>query len=588
MRKKLDRKWVWLILVVVGLVVFANSLPNNFVWDDEEQVVNNTLVHSLKNLPYFFSGSTFNTGGASGLSGMYYKPLMTVAFATMHGLFGPRAMGFHAVQIGLHILNAILVYLFFKELYGRLSFKKNKISTQLTSWLALLGAVVFLIHPLNVETVVYVSSMQDILFFLFGIGATLVMMKKEVKFKWLFAVFGGLLFSLLSKETGIVWVVFIPIVAWILQRSFWKKWSLVVSGVSFTVYAFLRFAVAGVGLEKHGLSPITQMSFTERLWSVPKIVVYYLQNYLWPNKLAISQHWVVKGASWKAVSWNEFYLPLLIVFLVGMGLLWVGWKLWQNSNEWRRVFGVFFILFCLGMGIHLQIFPLDMTVADRWFYLPQLGLWGMVSLLFLRWGSQVCFGWKRKVLVGLVGLVLVALSIRSMVRNRNWRDGLTLYSHDIKIAVDSFDLENNFGVELYRVGRKEEAKVHFTRSTELADHWWTNWSNLGVIIEEEGDLETAAVYYQRAIDNGQYFLAFQNLARVKALRNPEAAIVFIKDSLELLPYNAELYKWWAVAEYELENKDAALQILQRSFELAPSQKTAQLYWLMDQGEELEF
>ena len=70
--------------------------------------------------------------------------------------------------------------------------------------LALFGALVFLVHPLNVETVVYVSSMQDILFFSFGMLAFLVVLKKELEFKWLVTVFGGLLFSLLSKETGLV------------------------------------------------------------------------------------------------------------------------------------------------------------------------------------------------------------------------------------------------------------------------------------------------------------------------------------------------------------------------------------------------
>jgi Flp pilus assembly protein TadD len=174
-----------------------------------------------------------------------------------------------------------------------------------------------------------------------------------------------------------------------------------------------------------------------------------------------------------------------------------------------------------------------------------------------------------------------------MVRNSNWKNGLSLYSHDLQISADSYDLENNLGVELYRAGRRDEAKPHFMRSTELAEDWWINWNNLGVVVEEEGDLETATRYYQKSIDHGQYFLAYQNLARIKTKQDPEAAVVFIKESLRLLPYNADLYKWWGIAEYQLGNKELALQAVEISFNLLPVSETAQLYQLMEEDGELK-
>lgn len=99
-----------IFLILVCSLVYGNSLLNNFVWDDEEQVVNNPYIRSFANLPTVFQGSTFNTGGA-GLSGWYYKPLMTLWFMVNYHLWGLSPFGFHFTQLTLHLVNSVLVFL---------------------------------------------------------------------------------------------------------------------------------------------------------------------------------------------------------------------------------------------------------------------------------------------------------------------------------------------------------------------------------------------------------------------------------------------------------------------------------------------
>ena len=575
--------WKWAAggLVLLSLVTFANSFSNAFVWDDEEQIVANAAVHSLANIQYFFSGSTFNSGGAGQLGGLYYKPLMSVSYATIYSIFGPRPFFFHFIQTLLHGINAVLVMRFLYYLFYEADFQKNAkkvLTSQQAFWLAGFLAALFVVHPINVESVVYIASMQEVLFMVFGLGAVLVALRQEMDWRRVVMVGGLLLASLLSKETGIIWLLSGGLMLWLFQIKKLERY-LVAAGGAVAVYAFLRFAVAEVFLEKHGLSPITLMSFSERLLSLPKIVWFYFLTYFFPQRLLIAQHWVVTE-----LTVADFWWPVLFVIgLVFFGLV-ISWYVWRSHSVFWKQWVIFPVLLGMGLGLHLQIFPLDMTVADRWFYLPQIGVLGLLSVLGI-------VGWqtaKKRVWLGMkpgffsktmvvIGIILVALlMVRSWVRNTTWKNGLELYSHDAQY-VQSFDLENNLGVEYFRAGQIELAKQHFVNSTQLAAHWWTNWNNLGVVEERAGQLDQALNYYQKSIDNGQYYLAYQNKARILLQQDPAAATSFIESSLSLFPQNLSLWQYYVAALVAQQEWEKARAVAERLYRGAPSVETADLY-----------
>src|SRR3990167_5014032 len=82
-------------LAALAILAYSNILFNGFVWDDEEQIVNNTLIHSLKNINLFLYGGTFNTGGTNELSGWFFRPLINITFAPLYSVFGLNAWGYH-------------------------------------------------------------------------------------------------------------------------------------------------------------------------------------------------------------------------------------------------------------------------------------------------------------------------------------------------------------------------------------------------------------------------------------------------------------------------------------------------------------
>ncbi|KKQ19020.1 MAG: Tetratricopeptide repeat family protein, partial [Parcubacteria group bacterium GW2011_GWC1_36_9] len=276
----------------------------------------------------------------------------------------------------------------------------------------------------------------------------------------------------------------------------------------------------------------------------PQIAFFYLKTFFWPASLAIDRQEIIRE-----VSFYNFYLPLIFVLLflsVTGTALFLIYK--RNGNNFKIC--LFFLLwFGLGMGLHLQIFPLDMALAERWFYFPIAGLLGLVLIS----GSQFNLFNQKKLLYFFVILIIFALSIRTFIRTFDWRNGLTLFSHDIKLSGKSF-------------------------STKLAPYWWTNWNNLGVIYERQKDFERAGKSYQKAIDNGKYYLAYENLAGLflNHKKSPKEAKEFIEKSLIDLPNNWKLHYILALSELQLENREPAIQSARKAYQLSPNEQTYRL------------
>lgn len=566
-----------LALTLIGFAVYFNSLFNGFVWDDEEQILLNLPAHTISNFFQFFAGSTFNSGGASQLAGLYYKPMMTLFYSLLYTLFGPNAFFFHLFQLILHILNSILIFLMFG--YFLKASTKNYL-------LPFLLALVFLVHPINVEPTVYIASLQDVLFFIFGVVLFILTIKSKMHYMKYIAV-GALLLlmSLLSKETGAVFglLIFIYIILFNIERLGSYIWA---GGIAMGSYIILRFAIAGVAIQKHNLSPITRLDFSDRLISIPKIMFFNIKTFFYPNDLAISQHWVVSR-----ISWSNFYLPLLVDFIFLATIAAGGIILYKIKSNLFKTYIFFLIWFIIALTFHLQLYPLDLTVADRWFYMPIVGLLGIIGVYLFLLLKKINNLHKTVSFVFYTALMIIiaSLMLRTITRNSDWKDGYTLYSHDIAIAQNSFDLENNLGVELYRKGDLTQAKAHFENSTIIAPYWWTNWNNLAAILEREGDFNKAALYYEKAIANGNYYLAYENLANILAFHDdPAKAKKFTEQALTVLPNNPRLYFILAYTNYKLGDKQGALTAAQKSLILNPNyQPSLYIYQRLSQNLPIE-
>jgi tetratricopeptide (TPR) repeat protein len=448
---------------IIGFSLYFKSFKYDYIWDDYFGIKINPFIGSLKNIIFYFKGLGINL--------TYYRPLSGTYFNLIYNLIDKTPFSFHIIQTSIHILNSLLIFLILN-----LMLKKRALSAFL--------ALIFLVHPINIEGVIWISAAAGPLFMLFGLIAVYYLIaNKELKISDYYLIDIFLFLSLLSLETGIVF--FLLIFAYLIL--FRKKG--LIKYMFFTVillpiYFFFRFVTKSLYTNTpviKDLIPIMHASLLERIYTMPKIVLFYLTTFLYPKDLSISQHWVVK-----TINFNDFIFPLIIVLIFFiLCLIYI-----VKTNN--KTFLFFFIWFCLGIGIHSQIIPLSMTVAERWFYFPIIGLLGMIEVLIKNIKYK-----KSLVIVGVI--IFSSLYLRSYYRILNWKNTITLFQHDQKINKTSYDLENNLGTALIRAGKLKEGEKHVRNSIKVAPNLLENRNNLGIIYELKEDYKNAEKSYKIAL-----------------------------------------------------------------------------------------
>lgn len=507
-------RWILFLFLIIGFLVFGRSVTNNFVWDDEELVVNNGQIHQISNWTNFIRATGFNSYNGTAASGIYFKPLQTLVYSVAWFLDPGNVFYFHVIQILLFVLNAFFIFLIFKHLLDPLC--------------ALILSLIFLVHPINSETAIYVADLQDTLYFFWGLLSLIVYLKliKSSAPRILNILLGVLLLlALLSKESGILFFCALIVAQLTLGFNASKNKSFLLGSVFTAVFCYflLRFSIAGLNLNFGHLSPISRASLFERLVSFPKVFSYYINNIFYPFNLEIGQHWVVSEI-------NLEFLGNLMEFIFIFVLL--TYFLVRKFSETALFF---YLCFWGGILFHSQIlFPLDLTVATRWFYFPFAFLLGFLGSL--------ASSYKIRPLLSASFLIIGVLGIITFYRSLDWKDDLTLYQHDIVNNPASFDLNNNLGTALFRRGQVQEACTYFERSTQLAPHWWTNWNNLGVCYQRAQQYPSAEKHYLKAIQQGTYFLAIDNLINLYLLQNKkeEARKILSEYGLKYFPENDKI------------------------------------------------
>ena len=280
---------------------------------------------------------------------------------------------------------------------------------------------------------------------------------------------------------------------------------------------------------------------------------------------------------------SDLYFIAPLLFGLAFALV-VAFCLIKTKSKLAMFFIAWFI-FAVSPVLNL-ILPLDMSFAERWLYIPMIGLLGFLGSLVI----ETKFLRKNiDKLLAIGFLVVLVLAIRTLYRNMDWKDGYTLYSHDIEIESESFDLQNNLGVEMFRKGKYEDAFLHFEKSVELQPKWTISLNNLAATYENKGNDNMAYEYYSKSVETGSNYLAYENLAALTLdLYGPEKAVEFLDEALGKFPNNTKLNYVAAVSYYELEERALALFHAQKAYELYPSSQNLNVYQAIRDGKNIGF
>ena len=481
---------VWLrplpVLVLLGVLtflVYLNSLQNEFVFDDLGLIVRSSKIKDLRNLPKIL--------GVDGRAA--YRPIRTASHAIDYALFGLNPAGFRAVNIALHVLNGTLLFFLFRTLLGN-------------PRPALLAAMLFVVHPIQTESVAYISGRRDLLFAVFYLAgfACYVRYRETDRVRYLFLAGFAYLLSLLSKEMAIS----LPLLClcYDVVRSIpaagnspLSPLRAVAEGVRTAVRRHtLLYAAGTAGLlflvwyYVYRLNPSQQREMYggglgPTLMTSARIVVHYLKLLIFPVTLSADYSYNAFPVS-RSLGDPRALFALAILGAVAWGLLRL-----LPSARWAAFGGLWFFVTLLPVS---QIIPHHEMMAEHYLYLPSAGIFLTVGVLLER---RLARQPHQVAIATAFLLVVVLLSARTVIRNRDWRDSETLWTKTVQTAPESARVHINVGELALRKGHTVQAHREFQEAVRIQPNDAINRDNLGVVLLRHRMLEEAEQQFREAI-----------------------------------------------------------------------------------------
>jgi len=507
---------ICIFLAVATFFVYLQVKDHEFInFDDNVLVTESSLVQAgLTNENIIRVFTTTHFGG--------WTPITSISYMLDYQLYGLNPKGYLLTNLFFHIANSLLLFLIFFRMTGAI-------------WQSAFVAVVFALHPLNVESVAWVAERKNVLsnfFLLLTIWAYIRYAEKPTtkRYSLVFILFA---FGLLSKSM----VVTLPFVLLLLdywplerfklgrrEREFkiaqkdkyfngeknisklvLEKFPLLILSALFSITTLILFEKAGESVAQDPVSILTiltnaMISYFEYLWKM-----------LWPKGLAILYaHPGNTLAVWKGVLCG---IALLVITTIAIKLIRkapyfvVGW-FWYLGT-------LIPVIGFIPLGQHL--------IADRYAYLPLIGIFVIIA-----WGvPELLKEWRyrKNVLKASAGILILTLMPITWIQVSHWESSITVFKHAIKVTDKKYPtfaaVHNNLGIALVAEGKNEEAISHYKMAIKLNPDYAQAYNNLGAALFNAKMTEEAIDYFKEAIRIRPGFAAAQKNLETVLLRSEE-------------------------------------------------------------------
>lgn len=474
------RLWVYGALVALPVLLYLNTLGNNFVFDDLPLIVEYSKVQQLANPKQLLIS---NKKGRP-----TYRIVRTASYAVDYAIGGMNPTVFHASNILYHALTVVVVFRLLQALTG--AFR-----------VALLGALLFAAHPIQTDAVAYLSGRRDILSTLFFLLGLLAFIRYRESGKWWrFAMaLGAYVLAVLSKEMAIT----LPLL-W-LAYDVWRKVELPPGESLSAMFRRLRLGLQQVVVESRLLylggfvaaagaasyflfvAKISRQhtwyggSLGMTLLTSARIVVHYIKLLLVPATLSADYSF---NAFPVTTSWTDLraWLALLTLALIAFGLMRLA-----STSKMAAFGGLWFFITLLPV---YQIIPHHELMAEHYLYLPSIGFALLAATALNQWA------WtpdrSRALVIGFA-VVLLLFGARTVYRNRDWKDEQTLWQKTVQTAPASARAHTNLGLIYLDQGKHAAAEHELKAALGIAPddvHLLNSLGLLYIYTKQPGEAET--------------------------------------------------------------------------------------------------
>ena len=535
------------LISAATVFVYRPAMHGGFILDDDALLTHNKLIQSPRGLHSIW----FTTEPVD------YWPVMSTSFWLEWRLWGNNPTGYHVTNLALHIIESLLVWLILQRL-------------QIPG--AFLAALIFALHPVNVESVAWIAQRKNLLAMLFFLLSILSFVKAEERRSsiggtsrltlnaWDGLCLVAFILAMLSKgSVAVLPVVLLLIVWW--QRPI-TKWDFVRMAPFFVLGGFLT--LLNIWFQTHGGEVFARdVSFAQRLLGAGAVVWFYLGKVLLPIHLAfVYPLWNIQASD------PRWWLPLAAVIATTAAL----WS--QRHRRWGRAVVFAWAYFCVSlapvMGFADISFMNYSLVADHY---QHLAIIGPIALFAAAWSYLFYQSTRthRSVAMVIACGAIIALACLTLNQSRIYQDPFTLYQTTLEVNPNSWLVHDKLGNTLIEANQPDEAMEHFNKSLELNPQQAKVHNNFGVALVKTGRLQEAIGQFEQAVQLQPNFAeAHHHLGLVlKQTHCNDEAITQFREAIRLNENFPEAYDSLGQALLETNRTEAAILCFEESCRLDP-------------------
>ena len=510
------------LLLTVAALVYGNTLRNEFTMDDGLYILRNPQVTHASVHALFSAHKLSNV----------FRPVTFATLALNWRLGGGHPFGFHLFNMVLHAGVTLLLYLLLKALLG---------ASPPSQEVAFAAALVFAVHPLHTEAVSSAAARGELLAAGFLFAAWIL----HLHDRQLLALICFAL-ALLAKESA---VVFLPLLlVGDYARGQWKpRLRYALMGGATLVYFALLWKIQGGRFGQVIISqldnPLAVIPPRWRILNALRVACKYAALHFYPAKLSCdySFNTIPIYLDWRHT------LPALLAALAVVGA-WM-WAICKRQRGLILAGGIYLGGFAVTANI---LIPTGTIMGERLAYLPSAGFCLLAAL-----GWNCLRERQRLVALGALTTIVAAFGMRTMVRNQDWRDNMSLYSAAVRVSPGSAKMHGNLGGEYMASAQWDLAAAEFQTALSINPDYPDVLSNFGLLEAWRGHNDAAGqmmerAYYMSHRDNPNYdFMAVNYAAFLMQVNHMDGALKVLNREIAESPSYARAWSNRAVIHYKL-------------------------------------
>ncbi|MBF0343771.1 MAG: tetratricopeptide repeat protein [Nitrospirae bacterium] len=479
------------LIIIVGLIVYSNTLNVPFVFDDDISITANPLIRNFNS--FFESSALNNTGIEPSVRDFFSTRIIGyLTFAINYNLNGYDVTGYHIFNILVHLANALLIYWLVMFLFSTPYFSEAQWQDT-PNVVALASALLFVCHPIQTQAVTYIVQRFASLATLFYLLSVVAYMWSRFDFESkarkyiLYAVSViAAVCAMKTKEISFTLPVAVVLVEFLFFAGDVKKRVIYLLPILLTMLVIPLTLLTSGG--SFTIATSENVSRWDYLFTQFSVIVRYIRLFFIP----VGQNLDYDYPVYRSLFEPAVFLSLLFL----LSIIGVGMYLYHLScgrcPEKRylylcRLIAFGIVWFFLTISIESSIIPIEDVIFEHRVYLPSVGFFTMIAAMLAAIETLKAEVIKtRKVLIPLAACLVLVLSVAAYHRNGIWRDNVTLWEDVVNKSPNKARSHNNLGMYYERQGSLYRAIEHYKTAARLKPDYVVAHMNLSRIYAMQG------------------------------------------------------------------------------------------------------